>query len=206
MLYDVRFEVEDIIHRVFKFFQLLLLAGFAAFAGRFDVYYGFPNDYGLENDYSNPSYNERTTGFFAFRGMTVMYIISRLIMILQYLLLYIYARTKHYPATNQFLVYLGALVISGAMWIGSYFCEGEDSNDAMKIAKFGLWYGGIAFEMVSYLVAWMTCRVTGFRRTHLTERFATLTLLILGEGVIGYAITLQQSIPISRFSELTCLC
>jgi hypothetical protein len=195
MLYDVRFEVEDVIHRLFKFFQLLLLAGFAAFAGRFDVYYGFPNDYGLENDYSNPSYNDRTTGFFAFRGMTVMYIISRLIMILQYLLLYIYARTKKYPATNQFLVYLGALTISGCMWIGSYFLESEDSNDAMKIAKFGLWYGGLAIEMASYLVAWMFCRVTGFRRTHLTERFATLTLLILGEGVIGYAITLQQSIP-----------
>ena len=39
----------------------------------------------------------------------------------------------------------------------------------------------------------MICRVTGIRRTHLSERFATLALLILGEGIIGYAITLQQS-------------
>ena len=49
MLYDVRFETGDVIHRIFKFLQLLLLAAFAAFAGRFDVYYGFPNDMGLDS-------------------------------------------------------------------------------------------------------------------------------------------------------------
>jgi low temperature requirement protein LtrA len=199
MLYDVRFEVEDIIHRIFKFLQLLLLAGFAAFAGRFDVYYGFPNDYGLEVDYGNPSYSDRTTGFFAFRGMTVMYIISRLILILQYLLLWGYAKAKHYPASNQFVIYFLALLISAGMWVGSYFLEGDDANYAMLIAKFGLWYGGMAIEMGSYLLAWMICRVTGFRRTHLSERFGTLTLLILGEGVIGYAITLQQSTTFFTF-------
>jgi low temperature requirement protein LtrA len=191
--YDVRFETGDVIHRLFKFAQLLLLAGFAAFAGRFDVYYGFPNDYGLEND-GNPFTSDRTSGFFAFKGMTLVYIISRGILALQYVLLYFYARRKNYPAANQFLLQIAALIISGAMWLGSYFLEGEGASDAMKIAKFGLWYGGIAIEFAASIVAWMCCRVTGFRRTHLTERLATLTLLILGEGVIGYAIALQGSI------------
>jgi hypothetical protein len=200
MLYDVRFETGDVIHRVFKFIQLLLLgmpphlsainetAGFAAFAGRFDVYYGFPNDYGLEDP---GYYSERTSGFFAFRGMTIMYIISRVFLCFQYLLLYYYARIKRYPAQNQFLIQISSLVISGGMWVGSYFLEAEDANDAMKIAKYGLWYGAIFIEMAAAILIWWTCRTTGFRRTHLTERFATLTLLILGEGVIGYAIALQ---------------
>ena len=193
MLYDVRFETGDVIHRIFKFLQLLLLAAFAAFAGRFDVYYGFPNDMGLESDYSNPSYSVRTTGFFSFRGMTLVYIISRGILALQYLLLYFYARRKSYPASNQFLFQVGALVVSGCMWIGSYFLEGDDVNYAMRIAKFGLWYGGVGIELASTILIWLFCRVTGFRRTHLAERFSTLTLLILGEGVIGYAIALQGS-------------
>jgi len=171
------------------------VAGFAAFAGRFDVYYGFPNDYGLESDYANPSYSDRTTGFFAFRGMTVIYIVSRVFMALQYCLLYFYAIRKEYPASKQFLIQIGALVISAAMWIASYFFEAEDASDALKIAKYGLWYGGILIELLATIVAWLSCRVTGFRRTHLNERFATLTLLILGEGVIGYAIALQGSIP-----------
>jgi len=190
--YDVRFETGDVIHRLFKFAQLLLLAAFAAFAGRFDVYYGFPNDYGLEDD-ANPFTSDRTSGFFAFRGMTLVYIISRGILALQYLLLYFYARRKAYPASNQFLLQIGALCTSGGMWLGSYFLEGDDATDAMRIAKFGLWYGGIAIEFGMSYFAWLVCRVTGFRRTHLNERFATLTLLILGEGVIGYAIALQGS-------------
>ena len=83
--------------------------------------------------------------------------------------------------------------------MGSYFLESEDSNDAEKIAKYALWYGGIFLEMGAAIFIWWTCRVTGFRRTHLTERFATLTLLILGEGVIGYAIALQASMTPSLF-------
>ena len=190
--YDVRFETGDGLHRIFKFAQLFLLAAFAAFAGRFDVYYDFPNDYGLEDD-NNPFTTERTSGFFAFRGMTLVYIISRGILALQYLLLYFYARQKAYPAANQFVLQIGSLCLSGAMWIGSYFLEGEDATDAMRIAKYGLWYGGIGIEFATSIIAWLTCRVTGFRRTHLNERFATLTLIILGEGVIGYAIALQGS-------------
>jgi len=170
------------------------VAGFAAFAGRFDVYYGFPNDYGLEVDVSNPSYSDRTTGFFAFRGMTVIYIISRGVMALQYCLLFFYAIHRQYPASKQFLIQVGALLVSAGLWIGSFFMEGEDASDAMKIAKYGLWYGGILIELLASIIAWLSCRVTGFRRTHLNERFATLTLLILGEGVIGYAIALQSSI------------
>ena len=122
-----------------------------------------------------------------------MYIISRIILLFQYLLLYYYARVKKYPARNQFIIQIASLVFSGGMWVGSYFLEADNSNTAMKIAKFGLWYGGIFVEMVSAILIWWTCRTTGFRRTHLTERFATLTLLILGEGVIGYAIALQAS-------------
>jgi low temperature requirement protein LtrA len=157
------------------------------------VYYGFPDDHGLEAD-TSPSYSERTTGFFSFRGMTIIYICSRLLLSAQYLLLYFYARRKNYPASNQFLLQIGGLLLSACMWIGTYFLEGENVTDAMRIAKFGLWYGGIAVELISTLLIWLCCRVTGFRRTHLTERFATLTLLILGEGVIGYAIALQGSI------------
>lgn len=127
--------------------------------------------------------------------MTLVYIISRVVLALQYLLLYHYARRKAYPASRQFLVQVASLLISGAMWLGSYFLEGEDANEAMRIAKFGLWYGGIAIEFATSIVTWACCRVTGFRKTHLNERFATLTLLIIGEGVIGYAIALQGSKP-----------
>ena len=115
-------------------------------------------------------------------------------MALQYCLLFFYAIHRQYPASKQFLIQVGALLVSAGLWIGSFFMEAEDASDAMKIAKYGLWYGGILIELLASIIAWLSCRVTGFRRTHLNERFATLTLLILGEGVIGYAIALQSSI------------
>lgn len=116
-------------------------------------------------------------------------------MALQYMLLYYYARIKNYPASNQFLAQIAGLLVSAGMWLGSYFMEADDVSDAVKIAKYALWYGGIFVELGSTILIWLRFRVTGFRHTHITERFATLTLLILGEGVIGYAITLQQSNP-----------
>jgi low temperature requirement protein LtrA len=122
-----------------------------------------------------------------------MYIIRTVVLASQYLLLYYYARRKSYPAQRQFLCQVAALFISIGFWIGSYFLESSNPNEAMRIAKFGLWYGAIAIEMGSNIIILFCCRVTGFRRTHLTERFSTLTLLILGEGVIGFAITLQGS-------------
>jgi low temperature requirement protein LtrA len=169
------------------------LACFAAFAGRFDVYYGFPDDYGLETENDRIAAISNSSGFTAFRGMTLIYIISRAVLAAQYLLLYYYAIRQRYPAQAQFLWQIGVLVLSAAMWIGSYFLERNNANAAMRIAKYGLWYGALAIEMVTNVVVWRVCPVTGFRRTHLTERFAILTLLILGEGVIGYAIALQSS-------------
>ena len=57
------------------------------------------------------------------------------------------------------------------------------------------------FDIASFLIEIVTpfvdmlfaCRVTGFEHSNLTKRFSTLTLLILGEGVIGFALTLQES-------------
>jgi low temperature requirement protein LtrA len=173
--------------------HILIEAGFAAFAGRFDSYYGFHDDYGLDEGLTNQS--ERQTGDFAFRGMTIMYIISRSVLAAQYSLVYYYAHVKSYSNRKHLFFQIASLCISGGMWIGSYFLEADNATNGLRISKFALWYGGILIEIVAPFVAILFgCRVIGFKYTNLTERFSTLTLLILGEGVIGYAFTLQKSI------------
>jgi len=114
--------------------------------------------------------------------MTIVYVVSRVVMACQYSLLYFYARRKNYAASNQFIIQVATLLVSAGMWIGSYFM---DNNTAEKIARFGLWYGGILIEALATIAIWVWCKVTAFRHTHIAEQFATLTLLILGEGVIG---------------------
>jgi low temperature requirement protein LtrA len=123
-----------------------------------------------------------------------MYIISRFVLAAQYSLVYYYARVKSHPDRKQFFFQIASLSISGGMWIGSYFLEANIATNGPRISKFALWYGGILIEIVAPFVSILfACRVTGFKNSNLTERFSTLTLLILGEGVIGYAVTLQES-------------
>jgi low temperature requirement protein LtrA len=123
-----------------------------------------------------------------------MYIISRFVLATQYLLIYYYAHVKSYTQRKHLFFQIASLCVSGGMWIGSYFLEADNATDGMRISKFALWYGGILIEIVAPFASMsFACRVTGFQHSNLTERFSTLTLLILGEGVIGYAFTLQES-------------
>jgi low temperature requirement protein LtrA len=123
-----------------------------------------------------------------------MYIISRFVLATQYLLVYHYAHVQSHGNRKHLFFQIASLCVSGGMWIGSYFLEADNVTDRQGIAKFALWYGGILIEIVTPFVSMsFACPVTGFQHSNLTERFSTLTLLILGEGVIGYAFTLQES-------------
>jgi low temperature requirement protein LtrA len=126
--------------------------------------------------------------------MTIMYIISRFVLAAQYSLVYYYAYVQSHSKRKHLFFQIVSLCISGGMWIGSYFLEADNATNGLRISKFALWYGGILIEIVAPFVSILFKRhVIGFQHTNLTERFSTLTLLILGEGVIGYAFTLQKS-------------
>jgi len=126
--------------------------------------------------------------------MSIVYLLSRFFLAAQYTLVYYCARAKSYHERRHLLFQIASLCISGAMWIGSLFMEGDSATNGLLISKFGLWYGGIFIEVVAPFVSMgFRCDVTGFKGSNLMERFSTLTLLILGEGVIGFALTLQES-------------
>ena len=113
---------------------------------------------------------------------------------MQYTLVYFCARAKSYCKRNHILFDIAALCISGAMWIGSLSIEGDHATSAQQYAKFGLWYGGIFIEvMAPFISMYFRCPVTRFQGSNLLERFSTLTLLILGEGVVGFVVALQKS-------------
>lgn len=123
-----------------------------------------------------------------------MYIISRFVLATQYVLVYCYARVKRYHNQSQFVFQIASLCTSGGMWLVSYILEANSESNRQVAAKFVLWYGGILLEVAAPFISILFgCRLTGFENTKLTERFSTLTLLILGEGVVGFAVALQQS-------------
>ena len=124
----------------------------------------------------------------------MIYIISRFVLATQYFLVYCYARVKSYPNRRQFFFQIASIFTSGAMWLASCLLEADNASGSQSNSKFVLWYGGILLEAAApFIGAWFGCRLTGFENSKLTERFSTLTLLILGEGVIGFAVALQQS-------------
>jgi low temperature requirement protein LtrA len=126
--------------------------------------------------------------------MSIVYLISRFFLAAQYALVYYCARAKSYREREHLLFQIASLCISGAMWIGSLFMEGDNTTNGLRICKFALWYGGILIEIIAPFVSMgFRCGVTGFQGSNLMERFSTLTLVILGEGVIGFALALQES-------------
>jgi len=70
--------------------------------------------------------------------------------------------------------------------------DAGNATNELRISKFALWYTGIFIEIIAPFVSMSF--VTTFQSSKLTERFSTLTFLVLGEGVIGYAVALQKSI------------
>ena len=197
-LYDVRFETRDVVHRIYKLFQLSVLAFLASYSARFDIFISLPIDSLTVDSHAGTDLtllpSELTEdGLNAFRGIFMTLFVSRIILASQYLLaLY---HTWHSPL--QSALHLGCLIglyaLSAAMFLIGYFIVSIDLQGA-QIAKVCLMYFAIFFEAFSMLALAVVFRnkEIGFSMTYLPERWATLTLMIVGEGVIGLLNHLQK--------------
>jgi hypothetical protein len=112
------------------------------------------------------------------RGFTISYMVLKSVLILEYGLAYHYAywNVKKSASIRPLRFFLLANVTSLAMWAGSLSVEIP--------GKYGLWYGSIALEI--FVNVWFrNNKETSVAKSHLGERIGLLTLIVLGENVIG---------------------
>lgn len=172
-LYDVRFSMDSIFERVCKTAHFGVMLGFAIVGPNFNV--GLHAEE-IEAEGEGLKIN-------SFKALTLFIMADRLVLVLQYLQSMWF--TKGYrrailPMGMIAAVYfIAAMVYLGLFWT---FHDGADRNHS-----YIAWYVISITETILATSISSIWRVISFKGTHLVQRMSLLTLIILGEGVMGLA-------------------
>jgi hypothetical protein len=160
-LYDVRFSIDSVFSRVCKALHFGVMTGFAIVDPTFDTQ-------DIEGNSST------------FRSLSLILMVSRLILVLQYGTVLWFV--KDYKKTTLPVALIMAILLFSAMiFLGITFAIGPDKGAQADIG----WYVTSVVEAILVLRVSAQWRILSFKRTHLIERVGLLTMIILGEGIIG---------------------
>ena len=123
----------------------------------------------------------------AFQTLSMILMVSRLILFAQYGAALFWMR-KHRKAWAPMAIHLLVLLVAAMIFLGLFFSFGRSSDDNSLIA----WYVVICLEACVILLISGKYTFLSFRKTCIVERLGLLTLIILGEGVIGLCSSIQK--------------
>ncbi|MCJ1312844.1 hypothetical protein MMC25_006520 [Agyrium rufum] len=158
-LFDVRFGHDSAFERLCKLLQFGVMTGFAVIGPGFD----------FDKDSSE-----------TFKTLSLILMASRFILAGQYSVALFWLKSYH-KARIPMILNIATELIAAFVFLGLYFAfQNEEGNKATTG-----WYVMVGFEIAAILglAAWKN--FLSFRRTAIVERLGLLTLIILGEGVIG---------------------
>lgn len=140
----------------------------------------------LENQSSTSTLLEKKQ-IQTFQTLTLILMASRLILGGQYLVILWW--TKDYKkARLPLMVHVGTMFTTAMIFLGLYFSfPGKNGNRIPDV-----WYVMIGFEALVILFVSGRAKFLSLRRTCLVERLGLLTLIILGEGIIGLTASLKN--------------
>lgn len=123
----------------------------------------------------------------SFQTLSIILMVSRLIICAQYAVVIFWLR-KYKKTWAPLGLHVLVLFVAAMIFFGLYFSFGEESGDSSLIA----WYVIIGLEACVILLISAKYKFLSFRRTCIVERLGLLTLIILGEGVIGLCGSIQR--------------
>ncbi|KAJ6261234.1 hypothetical protein Dda_3902 [Drechslerella dactyloides] len=160
-LFDLRFGKDSLIQRIAKALQIGVMVGFSAINHRF-----------------NPKYPAEN--WQAFKNLSLLLFASRFAIAIQYFV--VWWTVRQYKKTKVPLLLMSVIMaISMILFLGLAFSFQPQSNVKGYIG----WYVILALEAVLVLAISLKWRVVGFKGTHLIQRMGLLTLIVMGEGIIG---------------------
>ncbi|EWC46848.1 hypothetical protein DRE_03860 [Drechslerella stenobrocha 248] len=160
-LFDLRFGKDSLIQRVAKALQIGVMVGFSAV-----------------NDHFDPRYPGKN--WESFKNLSLLLFASRFAIAIQYFV--VWWTVRQYPKTKMPLLLMSILMaVSMLFFLGLAFSFRPDGNVKGYIG----WYVILALETMSVLAISLKWKVVGFKGTHLIQRMGLLTLIVMGEGIIG---------------------
>ena len=166
-LFDLRFSNDSVFERLCKALQFGVMTGFAVVGPNYKTGWEDGSDVAA-------------SALQAFQTLSVILMASRLILVFQYAASYWWLR-GYRKAHMPMIAHIGTLLISAMIYLGLFFSFGSAVSDSGLVA----WYVTIGFESVVILGVSGSTKFMSFLRTAIVERLGLLTLIILGEGVIG---------------------
>ena len=126
----------------------------------------------------------------AFRALSIILMVSRLALVAQYGVVFLYV--KKYPKTwAPLLSTMVVLFISAMIFLGTFFGYHIDNTGESFPNQEGgpntyiAYYVVVCVEALAVITISCCWRVVSFKHAHLVERIGLLTLIIMGEGIIG---------------------
>ena len=161
-----------------------------------------------------PLYDTSKEGYSAqaFRSLSLILMASRLLLVLQYGLVLWYIR-GYRNAFMPVALTIAILATSTIIFLGLFFCFTEGSSRHAYIgwyvqihrpypsALILFRYVVVVIEAIAVVTVSSIWSVLSFNHTHLVERNGTLTLIIVGEGIVG--MTKSVSTIVTGSAKLT---
>lgn len=173
-IYDVRFGPDCVYERICKLFQFLVFVLFAAVGGNFA-----PGEYDSIKDYR------------ILQTMAIVLGASRWFLAMQHIVVAICVVPKHKKLLLPFILITLTYLVSG----GAVFATYATFNSKAVSNGFIVWYVMIFVEAICVLTISSVWRMLSFKETHMKERLSLLTMIIIGEGVIGITKTAGKLWP-----------
>ncbi|KAL9536305.1 hypothetical protein SMMN14_01512 [Sphaerulina musiva] len=183
-LYDVRFSADSFFERAAKAVQFLVMIGFAVVGPKYNVGDEAAAEY-AEGGNVDP---EAPTLEWYFRSLTLYLMISRLVLVLQYL--QSMWLTRQYKQTILPMSLIAATYLTASMtYLGLFWTFNATMEENHTYV---IWYIVAILETITATTISSIWRNISFKGTHLVQRMSLLTLIILGEGVIAVATKSQR--------------
>ena len=202
-IYDLRFRTgHDIISLLFLLVQLVVFGILASNAAAFNVALGLAEESEKTIvqgalQWVQPikqeiiSTNDR---YDALRWISAAYAVSRLTMAFRYAIVALQA--KHYGHSSRpILILIGGLVLNATFWFGAFACD-LFQNKTCAIVRTLLWCLGIIAEFVTSLVSLRSTALSPRDSEFLLQRYASLTIIVVGEGGKQQSAWLKQTVSI----------
>lgn len=166
-MYDVRFYVDCVFTRICKFLSFGIMVSLVSLGSLYDAILS----------------DGKTR---AFHGVAILMFATRILWVVQYATVLYFVRVFDktlVPMCLTMMVYFTTSMVFLATWIRDRKTEFVSSADGVPEVR--IWYGVICFEACAIIAIAIFWRILSFKHTHLVERVGLLSLIIMGEGIIG---------------------
>ncbi|KAF2761448.1 hypothetical protein EJ05DRAFT_498000 [Pseudovirgaria hyperparasitica] len=176
-LFDVRFASDSLYERACKLIQCAVFVVLSLVGSHFEP--GTVQTYGQSETPSNDT----------FRILSYALATSRALLAIQYIVVAVFCARRGY---RKVLVPVGLNAL--------FYCISAVAFGLMTLAfrripflsnVYIVWYVILALEIAGVLSVSTVWRDLGFKLTHLVERMSLLTLIIIGEGILGVGKTIS---------------